>query len=70
MSTKAAALEIEISPLDRIETLNRQADKIKESNRSRKLSVSQHFADLYQILAKSEELDEVEELAAEVEQPI
>lgn len=70
MSTKAAALEIEISPLDKIETLNRQADKIKESNRSRKLGISKHFESLYQILAESEAPVGVEELAAEVEQPV
>lgn len=70
MSTKAAALEIEISPLDKIETLNRQADKIKEANRSRKLGICKHFENLYQILAESEVPEEVEELAAEVEQPV
>lgn len=68
MPTKTAALGIEGSTLDKIETLNFLADKIKESNRKRKFGISQHFKDLYQILAKSEELEEIEELAIEVEQ--
>jgi len=56
MLAKAAAQEIEISLLDKVMTINRQADQIKEDNRSRKRLVSKSFAELCELLSKNEEV--------------
>jgi len=56
MLAKAAAQEIEISLLDKVMTINRQADQIKEDNRSRKRLVSKSFAELCELLSKNEDL--------------
>jgi len=56
MLAKAAAQEIEISLLDKVMTINRQADQIKEDNRSRKKLVSKSFAELCELLSKNEEV--------------
>jgi len=56
MLAKAAAQEIEISLLDKVMTINRQADQIKEDNRSRKKLVSKSFAELCELLSKNEDV--------------
>jgi len=56
MLAKAAAQEIEISLLDKVMTINRQADQIKEDNRSRKRLVSKSFAELCELLSKNEDV--------------